>query len=308
MDWSYKIRLRNLEMLIRLCELRNVSHVAQEFNLTQPALSKWIKEFESNIEAPLFERRARGLVPLPLALELARQARGIAGRLERARAVVEYMKSPVEGQLAVGVSPMAAIVLLPGALREFHRMYPKVFVHIREDTLDHLNSRLLSGELDVVIGRIDEGQAALDLRHEKLCDTPLCLAVCPKHPLAGVPGVSWAQALSYPWVVPPPGSPFRELVELTLEAMNLDKPNFLVESAYIHTSALLIADTDMIAPMSRATAWCVQGSGALAVLDLAVPIAYEGSVSLIWRLEDQGEQWIQDFMACTRRQSLIMKV
>lgn len=306
MDWSYKIRLRNLEMLVRLCELRNVSQVAREFNLTQPALSKWIKEFESNVEAPLFERRARGLAPLPLALELARQARGIAGRLERARAVVQHMKSPVEGQLAVGVSPMAAIALLPGALCEFHRMHPKVFVQVREDTLDHLNSKLSSGELDVVIGRIDEGQAAPDLRHEKLCDTPLCLAVCPAHPLAGVPGVSWDQALGYPWVVPPPGSPFRELVELTLEAMNLDKPNFLVESAYIHTSALLLAGTDMIAPMSRATAWCVQG--ALAVLDLAVPIAYEGSVSLIWRLEDQDEQRIQDFMACARRQSRVMRV
>ncbi|GAB2892935.1 LysR family transcriptional regulator [Paralcaligenes ginsengisoli] len=305
MDWSYKIRLRNLQMLVRLCELGNMSQVAQEFNVTQPALSKWVKEFEGNVGAPLFQRHARGLTPLPLALELARQAKGIVGRLDRARAVVDYMKGPTEGQVAVGVSPMVAIALLPGVLRNFHRLHPKVFVHIREDTLDHLNSKLLSGELDLVIGRIEEGQAPPDLTHEKLCDTPLCLAVCRSHPLAGTKNVTWAQALSYPWMAPPPGSPFRNLMELTLESMNLGKPNVLVESAYIHTNAVLLEGTDLIAPMSRATAWCIQGA-ALEVLDLFIP--YQGSVSLLWRLEDQGEQLIQDFMDCARRQSVNMVV
>lgn len=304
MDWSYKIRLRNLQMLVRLCELGNMSQVAREFNVTQPALSKWVKEFEANIEAPLFERHARGFTPLPLALELARQAKGIVGRLDRACAVVRYMKNPVIGQLAVGVSPVVAIALLPSTLREFHRLHPKVFVHIREDTLDHLSSKLLSGELDVVIGRIEESQPAPDLGYEKLCDTPLCLAVCCSHPLASIEGVTWAQALSYPWVAPPSASPFRKLLELTLEAMGLAKPNFLIESSHIYTSALLMEGTDLIGPMSRVMARCVQSSIEIKVLDLE--LGNPGSMGLLWRPEDKDEPLIRDFMSCARRQSLKM--
>lgn len=303
MDWSYKIRLRNLQMLVRLCELGNVSQVAEQFNITQPALSKWIKEFEANIEAPLFQRHARGLTPLPLALELARQAKGIVGRLDRARAVVDYMKGRALGQLAVGVSPMVAVALLPGVVRDYHKLYPRVFLHIQEDTLDHLNSKLLSGELDLVIGRVEEDQAHVGLIYEKLRDTPLCLAVCRSHPLVHVKNVSWEQALSYPWVTPPPSSPFRRLLDLTLESMNLDKPNVLIESAYIHTNALLLDGTDFIAPMSRATAWCVLGPR-LRVLD--IPLLYRGSVNLLWRLEDEGNALIQDFLKCARERSKTM--
>jgi DNA-binding transcriptional LysR family regulator len=305
MDWSYKIRLKNLQMLVRLCELRNVSQVAQEFNITQPALSKWLREFEAHLEAPLFERHARGLEPLPLALELARQARTIVGRLDRARAMVQYMKGPVRRQIAVGVSPMAAIALLPGALREFHARHPEAFVQVREDTVDHLGAYLHSGELDVLVGRLEE-EPTPELGREKLCDTPLCLAMCRRHPLAREPDAPWERALEYPWVVPPPGSPFRRLVDLALEAMNQGKPNFLVESAYIHTSARLLEGTDLIAPMSRATAWGVQGSGALAMRDL--PINYQGSVDLVWRTGDQGDELISDFMDCARREAERMKV
>lgn len=305
MDWSYKIRLRNLQMLVRLCELRNVSQVAQEFNITQPALSKWLREFEAHLEAPLFERHARGLEPLPLALELARQARAIVGRLDRARAVVQYMKGPVRRQIAVGVSPMAAIALLPGALREFHGRHPEVFVHISEDTVDHLGSRLHSGELDVLIGRLEE-EPTPEVGRELLCDTPLCLAMCHTHPLAREPDAAWERVLEYPWVIPPPGSPFRRLVDLALEAMNRGKPNFLVESAYIHTSARLLEGTDLIAPMSRATAWGVQGLRRLALREF--PIDYQGSVDLVWRVEDQGDELIGDFMECARREAARMAV
>ncbi|OYV51523.1 MAG: hypothetical protein B7X10_00675, partial [Burkholderiales bacterium 21-58-4] len=83
-------------------------------------------------------------------------------------------------------------------------------------------------------------------------------------------------------------------------------PNFLIESSHIYTSALLVKDTDLIVPMSRATAQCVQSSMKLKVLDLK--IGNHGSMGLLWRPEDKDETLIQDFMSCARRQSLKMVV
>src|SRR5690625_3806606 len=127
MSWTRNLRLRQLQMLERLCALRNLSQVATEFNLTQPALSKWLKDFEDSVGAPLFERHARGVEPLPLALELARHARGINGRLNRAQASIEQLKRRGSAHLAVGFSPMTALVYLPDILRAFRHRHAATF-------------------------------------------------------------------------------------------------------------------------------------------------------------------------------------
>lgn len=52
MSWSERIRLKHLQVLIRLCEEKSMSDVARQSNMTQPALSKWLKDFEDNIGMP----------------------------------------------------------------------------------------------------------------------------------------------------------------------------------------------------------------------------------------------------------------
>jgi DNA-binding transcriptional LysR family regulator len=305
MDWSYGIRLRNLQMLVRLCERRNMSQVAQEFSVTQPALSKWLKEFEASLGAPLFERHARGVEPLPLAFELARQAKGIVGRLDRASTIVQQMKNSQAGQIAVGVSPMVALVLLPDVLHEFHRRHPSVFIQIHEDTLDQLNSKLETGELDVVIGRIDEGGIPPDVHYQKLGDVPLCLAVCASHPLAGKPHVTWDEALSYPWIAPPFASPIRQRMERAFEALGLKSPPVLVESSFASTSARLVEGTDFVAPMAVTLA---KSLGLTTTLNVRwVRLGMHGSMGLLWRPEDQDVALIQSFMQCVREQAAANK-
>ena len=61
MDWTHRLRLRNLKMLLSLAQTRNISHSAAMLNTTQPGLSKWLKDLEDDIGLPLFERVGRGL-------------------------------------------------------------------------------------------------------------------------------------------------------------------------------------------------------------------------------------------------------
>ena len=273
-----------------------MSVVAQEFHLTQPALSKWLKEFEESVGAPLFERQARGIAPLPIALELARQARAIVGRLDRARAIIEQMKQPVSEQIAVGVSPMVGIVLLPAVLRAFHRAHPGAYIHVSEDTLDRLNDQLHSGALDVVIGRIEEGGVPPDLLYQKLSDVPLCLVVDDNHPLAHRPQVGWGDALAYPWIAPPRASPMRKRLELALEAQGLRPPDVQIESSFVHTSARLLQGTEFVVPMSTALA---RSLGLATTLNVPwTSMRIHGSMGVLWRPEDRDDDLVRDFLRC----------
>ena len=83
MDWTHRLRLRNLKMLLSLDQTRNISHSAAMLNTTQPGLSKWLKDLEDDIGLPLFERHARGCGP-PHGDVLIAHARRVEAQLDRA--------------------------------------------------------------------------------------------------------------------------------------------------------------------------------------------------------------------------------
>ena len=156
MSWSERIRLKHLQVLIRLCEEKSMSDVARQSNMTQPALSKWLKDFEDNIGMPLFERHARGIEPLPAALALVTQAQGVLNRLDRMNATLEQYRQGFRQQFTLGISPMVAAVYLPQLLTYLYERDPQCHIRIQEGTLDVLSRNLEQGELDLVIGRVDE--------------------------------------------------------------------------------------------------------------------------------------------------------
>ena len=58
MDWTHRLRLRHLQVLLSLAGTGNLSQSAVVLATTQPALSKWLKELEEDVGLPLFERCA----------------------------------------------------------------------------------------------------------------------------------------------------------------------------------------------------------------------------------------------------------
>ncbi|RAB20178.1 LysR family transcriptional regulator, partial [Burkholderia multivorans] len=85
MDWTYRLRLRHLQVLLSLASTGNLSQSAAALATTQPALSKWLKELEEDVGLPLFERHARGLRPTPYGDALIEHARRVEAQLDVAR-------------------------------------------------------------------------------------------------------------------------------------------------------------------------------------------------------------------------------
>ena len=67
MDWTRRLRLQHLQLLVSLMETGNLQRHRPGRTHTQPGLSKWLKELEEDVGAPLFERHARGLPRRPTA-------------------------------------------------------------------------------------------------------------------------------------------------------------------------------------------------------------------------------------------------
>ena len=63
MEWTQRLRMRQLYLLVALYETRNISHTAKQMGVTQPGLSKWLSELEEDLNVKLFKRNSRGLTP-----------------------------------------------------------------------------------------------------------------------------------------------------------------------------------------------------------------------------------------------------
>lgn len=293
MSWSKRIRLRHLQILIRLCELKSMSDVARQSNMTQPALSKWLKDLEDDAGVILFERHARGIEPLPPALELARQAQGVLSRLDHMGDSLDQYRLGFRQSVTLGVSPMVAVVYLSALMRDIHQRHPYCHFRIQEGTLDILSRGLEQGELDLVIGRIDETGRNPSMAFLHLGLVPLCVAVGQSNPLADRHDLAWDEVSNQPWILPPKGSPMRSRFELALDTRGLHHPRCAIESAHAHTNALMAIDSPFLVPMARTMAQIYPD---LRILDLGLEedTNLHGQLGLLWRPEDTGQLMLKE--------------
>jgi len=165
--------------------MENVSRAALKLHVSQPALSRQIRDLEDEIGFCLLERTAKsvrlteaGRAFLNDARELLRQA---DEAVKKARAIAS--EEPTE--LHIGYSPTPFAEVLPKILRAFQRAMPNVHVRLH----DWNNKTILDGVRD---GRLQLGlivpptkaSSLHDLRYEELFHERVCVAVAPQHPFA----------------------------------------------------------------------------------------------------------------------------
>lgn len=298
MDWTHRIRLRHLAILVRLCETRNLSQVAAELNITQPALSKWLKDLEQDIGLPLFDRHARGIEPTLHALELRAHAREILGKLGRAQDAMTQLARGATGTLAVGVTPNIAPVLLPPGIQRFRERYPKVLLRIAENTLDYLLPLMQEGTFDIVVGRLEQKSLPRNLHYEELYDEPICLVVGITHPLAKKRKVTWQDVQRYPWISPGPATPMRMRLDYELALADQPAPWHQVESSSVLVNLALLADSDLVMPISQGLALHFSKQNMLKVLPLAM--RSRGVTGMVWREAAQSSDHAVYFMESLR--------
>ena len=90
------LKLRHLQLLVALDELRHVGRAAEFLSITQPAVSKTLAEIERMYGLNLFDRSTRGTVPTAYGISVVRFARSVLANHERTRDEIAAMASGAE--------------------------------------------------------------------------------------------------------------------------------------------------------------------------------------------------------------------
>jgi DNA-binding transcriptional LysR family regulator len=299
MEWTQRLRMRQLYLLVALYESRNISHTAAQMGVTQPGLSKFLGDLEEDLNVKLFKRNSRGLTPTEFCTALVTHARAIIGELDRTQATISLMSIGATGNLVVGTTPTVATELVPLAAGYFRKKFPDAYLNIIENRLDTLLPQLEEGRVDLVITRTDQARLGAGVRCDILYPEQIRVVVGANHPLAKKRKVDWPDVLRYPWIIPPKVSPLRRELEHELALAGQPAPRYRVETGSTLVIVTMLQDGDLIAPMSAKLMNYFQGLKQ--VVPLPLPYLREGSVGVIRRRESTESPLLKAFMDGLRR-------
>ncbi len=214
---------RRLKHFLAVYDLRSIGQAAEKLFLTQPALSKSIRQLEEDLEVKLFDRTPLGVVPTVYGDALAQHARGIRSEMRHAETEIANLRGAVKGHVTVGVGPSVAASLMPLATEKLRKAKPGIRFTIIEGLVDTILPALRRGELDLAVGAWPR-PADSDVSAETLVRDRVCVVAGPKHPLTRKKTVELSDLLEFPWVLPPESQRFRQIVEETFLSKGLSPP------------------------------------------------------------------------------------
>jgi len=178
------MELRHLRYFIAVAEGENVSRAALKLHVSQPALSRQIRDLEDELGFLLLERSARSVRLTQAGRAFLTEARAVLQRAEHAVKAARAIASGGGGELHVGYAPSLSARILPQTLRVFQAKLPNVRVRLHDLSTEEMLAGLREGKLQIAfVVRPTPGRMR-GLRFEELARDSICLAVAPKHPLA----------------------------------------------------------------------------------------------------------------------------
>lgn len=214
---------RRLKHFLAIYDLKSIGQAAEKVFLTQPALSKSLRQLEEDLKVKLFDRTPLGVVPTVYGDALAQHARVIRSEMRHAETEISNLRGAVKGHVTVGVGPSIAASLMPLATEKLRKAKPGIRFTITEGLVDVLLPALRRGELDLAVGAWPR-PADSDISAETLLRDRVCVIAGPKHPLTRKKVVELSDLLEFPWVLPPETQRFRQLLEETFLAQGLSPP------------------------------------------------------------------------------------
>ncbi|MEX9251003.1 LysR substrate-binding domain-containing protein [Pseudenterobacter timonensis] len=294
-DWTQKLKLHHLKMLVALGEQGNLTLVAKRMHITQPALSKWLTQFEEELGLTLFERHSKGLRVSEGGKLLLQHAQRLINDIERSQFEMERFKQGgLVGSLKIGCSPVATDCVSQAIFPLLAEM-PTLHLNIEEKVMTPLLHDLQSGAVDVVVGRIGGRALELPLNYEVLYTEPVCFVARTDHPLACRSRLTWSDLAPWRWIVWPTGTPIRQSIDNALVENGVKLPENTIESASMNVSVNLLQSSDMISILSLRLAGRYARQGQLSIL--ALPrIEQKGSVGVFWRKTDSPSLALSRFL------------
>lgn len=210
---------------------KNITKASQELNISQPAISKSIKNLEEQLGGTLFIRTKRGVLLTEEGKEFYNYIRQAIEYINNAENKFTDLINLETGCIKIGISTTLTKEFLLPYLEEFHKLYPKIDIEIMTYLTSDLFPRLKNGLIDLIILNLNDKNYGNDIEIIKCREIHDCFIVGNKYKELANKNLSLNDLNNYPLILQAKGSNTREFLDKFSNENNVIlKPNIELAS------------------------------------------------------------------------------
>jgi len=209
------IDLRKLRHVIEVGRAGSFTTASQTLHLSQPALTRSIKEVEDTVGMQLFQRQPRGVVLTEAGRIFTSHAQKVLDSMELLLAGTNDFRELKTGGLRIGVAPTVYLGFVRPSIGKLVNRHPGLRIDVTTGVSETLVPKLLSADIDVLVGSLRSFTRWPDIETTSLIELEYAFMVRFGHPLLEHSSISATDLLSYPLLLPASIDPmYTDLAEI----------------------------------------------------------------------------------------------
>ena len=143
-----EMEIRVLRYFLAIAREGSITNASNFLHITQPTLSRQIKDLEEELGQPLFIRNSHSMTLTPEGMYLRKRAEEILSIVDKTEAEFRATEDLISGDIYIGGGEIEAIKLIAEILKELRKDYPSINIHIFSGNSGDVTERLDKGLLD----------------------------------------------------------------------------------------------------------------------------------------------------------------
>ena len=239
------------KVFISVAENLSFSKAGRELLVSQPAITKHIKELESRLDVSLFERK-NNRVHLTQAGKITYT---ILKKIEKEYRILEqeinHINSSHRGEIIIGASSTIAQYVIPKAMASFHKKHPNIALHLKSGNSEEMEKQLLNDDIDLAL--VENLSSHADIKYQDFLDDELIIVTAQSSLYAKHKTISVNDLTNTPIVLRERGSGTLEVIKEALQRkeINLDELNTLIHLGSTESIKNFLLEFDGIAIVSE---------------------------------------------------------
>jgi DNA-binding transcriptional LysR family regulator len=230
------VDLRQLEIFVKVAELRSFSKAAEALYLTQPTVSEHIRTLEDELGVRLLDRLGRGAAVTKAGELLLGYAKRMLALQREARQAMDSFQGKMSGELLVGASTIPGEYILPALIGRFKEKYPEISITLLIGDSQAVMDWVLDGRAE--LGMVGARQSQRGLEYRELMPDEVVVAVPTSHPWNGRKQVTLDELRAEPLLIRERGSGTRAALEAALAEAGTDLGAFRIVGEMGSTQAI----------------------------------------------------------------------
>ncbi|MCS5631731.1 MAG: LysR family transcriptional regulator [Pseudomonadota bacterium] len=161
------MNLRQLEAFRATLRIGSVTGAAKQLTLSQPSVTRLVKELERSVGFPLFVRSGRGIVATVEGRRFGDAVEGMFAGTDKLKETADAIRDSIHGEVQIGVTPVLLYQITPEAIAKLHHRKPNLKIGLKVNNSPGLIDAVIMQQLDLAVVNVYRRPDTLHVLYEK---------------------------------------------------------------------------------------------------------------------------------------------